>query len=145
MLASLDVESLYSNITHDLGIKAVEFFLSTKGLQFRRHNKFLLKLLEFILTKFSYVQWEVLLSHHRERNGCKLSTYVCKFVLRVMGGPPTSSQNVFTELYERFTDCILYWGRYIDDVMILWEGGPDLLKEFVEVLNNNYIGSSPRR
>lgn len=33
-LASLDVEALYSTINHDLGLKACEHFLNTRGIVF---------------------------------------------------------------------------------------------------------------
>lgn len=49
ILGSLDVEFLYSNIKHELGLKAVIFFLNTKGIQFQAHNHFLLTLLNFTL------------------------------------------------------------------------------------------------
>ncbi|XP_040272050.1 uncharacterized protein LOC120988574 [Bufo bufo] len=49
-LASLDVEALYTNIRHDLGIKAVSTFLSTKSTQFSAHSEFILTLLKFLLT-----------------------------------------------------------------------------------------------
>ncbi|CAJ0932522.1 unnamed protein product [Ranitomeya imitator] len=51
VLGSIDVEALYSSIPHDKGLTAVEYFLNTRGTQFDEHNKFILKILEFCLTK----------------------------------------------------------------------------------------------
>ncbi|XP_075684194.1 uncharacterized protein LOC142652437 [Rhinoderma darwinii] len=42
LLASLDVEALYSSIPHDQGCVAVEYFLKSKGTQFQTHNEFVI-------------------------------------------------------------------------------------------------------
>lgn len=42
-------ELLYSNLCHDLGLKAVQNFLCTKRVQFKAHNNLVLSLLEFLL------------------------------------------------------------------------------------------------
>lgn len=47
LLSRLDVESLYSNIQHHLGIKATMHFLYTKSIQFIEHKDFVVTLLEF--------------------------------------------------------------------------------------------------
>lgn len=49
-LASLDVESLYMNVSHALGIKAVHYFLDSRGIQYKQHNDFVIQLLKFLLT-----------------------------------------------------------------------------------------------
>lgn len=50
-LASINVEALDTSIPHDLGIKAVEYFLLTRGRQYRAHSRLVLDLIEFTLTK----------------------------------------------------------------------------------------------
>lgn len=50
ILASVDVEALYSSISHDKGLEAVRLFLSTRGAQFQEHNNLILELLSFVLT-----------------------------------------------------------------------------------------------
>lgn len=47
---------------------------------------------------------------------------------------------VFTEEMNKFTDYILFLGRFIDDVLIFWEGDEHLFQEFVQTLNSNEIG-----
>lgn len=49
-------------------------------------------------------------------------------------------QLVFTDTNGEYTDHILFWGRYIDDVLILWDGDVHLFSQFVSTLNNNQIG-----
>lgn len=46
LLASIDVEALYSSIPHEAGIKAVEYYLSSRDTQF---HKFIIQLLRFVL------------------------------------------------------------------------------------------------
>ncbi|KAM4048601.1 LOW QUALITY PROTEIN: uncharacterized protein ACNLHF_011402 [Anomaloglossus baeobatrachus] len=48
-LASIDVETLYSSIPHDQGMRAIEYFLSTRGQQFETHKQLILSLLHFVL------------------------------------------------------------------------------------------------
>lgn len=51
LLASIDVEALYTSIPHRLGIKAIDYFLSSRGCQYCAHSLFLLQLLQFTLTR----------------------------------------------------------------------------------------------
>ncbi|XP_069821233.1 uncharacterized protein [Dendropsophus ebraccatus] len=47
---------------------------------------------------------------------------------------------VFGEKFISFHPNIMYWGRFIDDIMIIWTGTRTLFKEFVHSLNENEIG-----
>lgn len=136
ILASLDVESLYSNIQHELGLNAVKFFLDTKGVQFRRHNTFLLSLLKFILTH-NYFLFEGKFYH--QTNGTAMGTNCAPTYANLFMGW-WEDQIVFVDTYDKYTDHILFWGRYIDDVLILWDGDSHLFIEFVSELNINSIG-----
>ncbi|XP_077148976.1 uncharacterized protein LOC143809888 [Ranitomeya variabilis] len=55
ILITLDVESLYTNINHDVGLKAISFFLDSNTTGDREHDQFLLDLLFFILDKNYFV------------------------------------------------------------------------------------------
>lgn len=136
ILASLDIEALYSSIQHQLGLNAVQFFLDTKGIQFRKHNKFLLSLLQFILTH-NYFTFEGKFYH--QINGTAMGTNCAPTYANLFLGW-WEDQIVFTEEYDRYTNHILFWGRYIDDVLILWDGDSHLFLEFVTKLNINLIG-----
>lgn len=37
----------------------------------------------------------------------------------------------------QWTDCILYWGRYIDDCLMIWTGTAQTLEELCNFLNSN--------
>lgn len=47
--------------------------------------------------------------------------------------------HVFTEDMTRFTSHIIFWGRYIDNILLLWDGELTLFKEFVVTPNDNTI------
>lgn len=49
LLASIDIEALYSSILHEAGIRAVEYYLSGRGTQFYEQNKFITELLRSVL------------------------------------------------------------------------------------------------
>lgn len=55
LLASIDVEALYSSIPHQCGLRAVSYFLHTRGVQYARHNQLIIDLLHFILTHNHFV------------------------------------------------------------------------------------------
>lgn len=55
MLASLDVELLYTNIQHDLGIAVVKHFLDMRSIYLHPHDKLILDLLLFVLTKNNFL------------------------------------------------------------------------------------------
>lgn len=48
ILASIDVEALYSSIPHQKGYRAVGHFLAMRGVQYGLRNDFVLRLLSFI-------------------------------------------------------------------------------------------------
>lgn len=39
-----------------------------------------------------------------------------------------------------FSQYIVYYGRYIDDVLLIWGGGLDLFSSFVAYCNGNLLG-----
>lgn len=50
-LCSIDVEALYSSIPHNCGLRAVKDFLGTRSLFLEAHNRFVLELMEYVLTR----------------------------------------------------------------------------------------------
>lgn len=50
------------------------------------------------------------------------------------------SQIVFSDDLSNYTSHILFWGRYIDDILIFWDGTKALFHDFVDTLNLNNIG-----
>lgn len=135
-LASLDVESLYTNIQHDLGITAITHFLNTRSVYLQSHNKLILDLLRFVLTK-NYFLFNGKF-YHQQRGTAMGTTCAPTYANLFLGW--WESQTVFSDDLVEFTSHILFWGRYIDDILIFWDGTETLFHDFVTVLNSNDIG-----
>lgn len=47
---------------------------------------------------------------------------------------------MFGEELEQWNPHITFWGRFRDNILILWKGTKDEFVDFVEALSNNPIG-----
>ncbi|XP_077117394.1 uncharacterized protein LOC143773978 [Ranitomeya variabilis] len=131
ILATCDVESLYTNIRHQDGLRAVSHFLAMTDLS-TDDSEFLLILLEFLLTKFFFLF-----------NG----SFFLQLQGTVMGAACAPSYaNLFLGLWERdlfssdrgvSMEWVIFWARYIDDIFLIWRGTPNELKFFFQNLNIN--------
>lgn len=135
-LASLDVESLYTNILHDLGLQAVKYFLSTSSIYFRTHDDLVITLLNFVLTKNDFLFDDKI--YHQQRGTAMGTTCAPTFANLFLGW--WGKYLVFSEDLVSFTSHVTFWGRYIDDILILWDGDRSLFLDFVAALNDNNIG-----
>lgn len=51
-------------------------------------------------------------------------------------------ENLHILLNNPFSRNIVFFGRYIDDVIIIWDGSFDVINQFVHYCNNNQYGLS---
>ncbi|XP_063805763.1 uncharacterized protein LOC134984051 [Pseudophryne corroboree] len=127
---TLDVQSLYTNIPHDLGINAIARRLTEDGDLTDLHQKFILDSISFIL-RHNYF------------------TFLDTFYLQVMGTAmgtrfaPSYANLYMGEVEDQLVwggdlgaDLVLY-GRYIDDLFIIWNGDAESASAFVSHLNSN--------
>ncbi|XP_056414465.1 uncharacterized protein LOC130356667 [Hyla sarda] len=135
-LASIDVEALYSSIIHEIGLKAVSFYLDTRSNHLLTHNKFILDLLQFILTH-NYFLFDSAY-YHQLRGTAMGSPCAPSYANLTLGW--WEDTIVFTDSTTHFTQYIVFWTRYIDDVFIIWSGSQSLFKDFITTLNHNSIG-----
>ncbi|XP_056388374.1 oocyte zinc finger protein XlCOF8.4-like [Hyla sarda] len=137
LLASVDVESLYTSIPHELGLQAVEFFLRSRGIQFRAHRQLVLDLLRFTLTRNVFVFDKR--TYNQLRGTAMGSPCAPTYANLYLGWWEESV--VFSEALQHHTELVGLWARYIDDVFILWNGTPDQFASFVAALkvNEDYI------
>ena len=121
LLVALDIESLYTNISHRLAIEAF-------SRRFRGHPRFvfLLDLLKFVLTNNVF------------KFDGRFFSQTCGIA---MGTPlaPALATVVIADLEEAYLlRCSLRpstWLRYIDDVFAVWPHGGDTLQSFLDGLN----------
>ncbi|XP_069614259.1 uncharacterized protein [Ranitomeya imitator] len=130
-LVTLDVESLYTCIRHDLGIQAVAFFLDQNTTGDRLHDSFLLDLLSFVLDKNYFVFDRVF---YRQARGTAMGARCAPSYANLFLGWWES-----TRVYclEAFSMHVIKWYRYIDDILFLWTGTLEECHQFIMTLNQN--------
>lgn len=135
LLASL-VESLYTNIMHDLGINAIKYFLDTRSIYLQGHNKFVFSLLSFVLTQ-NYFLFDGTFYH--QKCGTAMGTRCALTYANLFLGW-WANCHFFTESMSNYMSHIIFSGQYIDNVLLLWDGERTLFNEFVHTLSENSIG-----
>lgn len=129
LLVTLDVNSLYTSITHDLGISAVETLLSGSNLT-TDEITFCLDSLTIILKDNYFLFGD---QFYLQTRGTAMGSNVA---------PPYANAYMaqFEEMHvypnHLFQHHATIWYRYIDDIFCLWNGDIDTLLEFIDYLNN---------
>ncbi|MEE6514446.1 hypothetical protein FKM82_022589 [Ascaphus truei] len=131
----MDVEGLYTSINHDAGIQAVMYFLNTRGIFYKAHNVFMAELIEFVLTHNYFLFAN---TYYHQTQGMAMGTKCAPSYANLYLGWWEAAL-VFTGEMEPYTSHIDIWVRYIDDVMMLWNGSIEKLREFVGILNSNEL------
>ena len=130
ILATLDVESLYTNIPNTYGIRAAKI----KIAQTRPHpnvkpsNKSLITLLEMVLTKNNF-QFN---GHHiLQKSGTAMGTKLAVgYANNTLG--KFEDDHVYTYKTQNFT-----YYRFIDDIFLIWFGSEETLLDFIQHLNSS--------
>ncbi|CAJ0954991.1 unnamed protein product [Ranitomeya imitator] len=122
ILATMGVESLYSNIPYQDGLNACKFFLENTGTD----ADYVVKLIKFILTH-NYFEFhkKIYLQETGTAMGSKMAPQYA---------------NVFMAKLESdfLSSCLimpLAYYRYIDDILIIWTESEQQLKTFHEQFN----------
>lgn len=117
-LVGIDVESLYTLIPHDCGLRAVAHFLEKKYPLLAAQNEFITELLEFMLTNNCF---QVLGSYFQQKRGTSMRapwapSYACLHL-----GLWEEEVVYVSSLYLSHSKL---WLRYIDDIFMIWGGTP---------------------
>lgn len=131
LLVGIDVESLYTLIPHDWGLRTVSFFLETAHPDFGAQNEIILELLELALTN-NYFQF--LDGYYQQTRGTAMGapwapSYACLHLGLWKWG--------VVYKMPMYLSRALTWLRYIDDIMMVWLGDREELDEFLSILNKN--------
>lgn len=131
-IATIDVKSLYLNIPHKEGIKAVLdrlYHNNTDSDKVAIPPGTMTDLLNVVLTK-NYFQFDDRMYHQVQ--GTAMGTKMA----------PAYANIFMAELEEKLLQDYhtqpVIWKRYIDDVFCIWPGDQDDLKEFIDYLNNSH-------
>ncbi|CAJ0966790.1 unnamed protein product [Ranitomeya imitator] len=122
ILATMDVESLYSNIQHQDGLNACKFFLENTGTDV--HS--VVKLIKFILTH-NYFEFDkrIYLQETGRAMGSKMAPQYANLFIAKLESYFLSSCPIRPLTYY----------RYIDDILIIWMESKPQLKTFHEQFN----------
>jgi hypothetical protein len=111
-VASADVEALYPNMDINTGLQLLKEFVEQLGWKNRKKREFLIRAMEFVLTK-GYIVFEGEI--YQQTNGAAMGSPTI---------PPLA--NIFMYMLERRTvyqykesGLLLLYKRYIDDVFII--------------------------
>ena len=138
LLASFDVESLYTNIPHELGIEAINYWLDKypQEIQNRLSKEFILEGKELILKTNSFYFDG---TFYRQIKGSAMGT---KFApsyatLSIAYLEVKLYERVNTEFGEEFTSYFKqYWKRFLDDCFIPWTRSETDLDKLHFILNS---------
>lgn len=137
-LASFDVESLYSNIAHNLGLKAIKFWLQKhpEDLHTRFTDNFILDSIEFILKNNTfYFNGE----HYRQRKGTAMGTKFAPVYATLTIGflEETLYQKVSNDFGNQFGEYFMkFWNRFLDDCFVPWTRSVTDLHRLHQILNS---------
>lgn len=134
ILASLDVSSLYTNIPNEEGIQACHSFLEKHRtpwslLEREIPNTGIIELLRMVLTMNNF---RFNGKHYLQVGGTAMGTRVA----------PTFA-NIYMDSFENlhvypYSPKPRLWLRFIDDILLVWDHGPEELNKFILYLNTRH-------
>lgn len=130
-----DIESLYSVIPHKLAIKAVIFHLEKYSNYDYNTKLFLLDAIEYLLANNYFVfHNNFFMQRTGASMGAKFSPSLANLYVSWF-----EEVYVFTE-HNPYSQNIVWYGRYIDDIIIIWGGNMAAIPDYVSYLNHNAFG-----
>lgn len=137
ILATFDIEALYSNIPHELGLDAIQYWLDKypEELQSRFSKGFILDGIKLILQNntFSFDH-----THYKQIKGTAMGTKFAPVYATLTIG--YLEEKLYEEIKSVFgTEFGNYfqktWQRFLDDCFVPWTKSLEELKLFHEILN----------
>lgn len=130
LLVTLDVESLYTNISHDRGLDALGFYLQDRTDLPPSH--FIVELASMVL-KLNYFSF--IGEFYLQLKGTSMgSTFAPDYANLYVGF--FEQKYVFNREMNPFSQKILKWYRFLDDVFCLFQGTSEELCAFGAYLNS---------
>jgi hypothetical protein len=136
--ATFDISSLYSNITHELGLQAVEYWLHKhpETLISRIPSKFISESLKIILENNSFsFGTKNYIQIQGTAMGTKMAPTYANLTLAFL------EETLYDNMREKYTAEFAghferHWKRYIDDCFIIWDNSLDKVETLHAELNN---------
>ncbi|XP_041430880.1 uncharacterized protein LOC121397711 [Xenopus laevis] len=128
LLVSLDVSSLYTSINHDTGISAVTHFLNTTEYT-EEQKSFLVDLLQIVLHQNYFLFGD---NFYIQQRGTVMGSNVAPSYANLYMAHIEEEVIYKNSLFR--SHCTLYL-RYIDDLLLIWDGDLESLNAFHHFLN----------
>lgn len=132
--ASLDVQSLYTFIPHEVGLNALQFFLCQDPMLNPRQASFIVEATSLCLTH-NYFKFED--NFFLQIQGTAMGAHFAPSYANLTMGH-WEHQYIWNN--NPFFSHIVFYGRYIDDVIIIWDGSASVFSDFVTYCNTNNMG-----
>ena len=138
ILVSFDIESLYSNIPHALGLEAVDYWLEKypETLNPRFTKEFILDGIKLILENNIFCFND---TYFKQEKGTAMGTkFAPVYATLTIGYLEEKLLNIIEKDYDADFQhfFITYWKRFLDDCFIPWTKSEAELKTFHGILNN---------
>ncbi|XP_075440692.1 uncharacterized protein LOC142485864 [Ascaphus truei] len=129
--ATCDITSLYTCVKHNKGLEAVKHFLNLDTSLGNTQSLFILQAITFIL-EHNYFLFEDI-----------YYLQICGTAMGTRFAP--SYANLYMGLWEELHvwgdadlgASLVYYSRYIDDIILIWDGDQELLEHKLQAFNNN--------
>ena len=133
-LVTMDFDSLYTNIAHEEGLTALKHYLERRPPELMPPAAFLVELTKWTLHNNVFLFLNQIYKQQKgtAMGACFAPNYANLFLGYWEEKYVYSNSNIFL-------DKIIWWGRYIDDVLLFWSGSKEELTEFHRYLNNTNI------
>ncbi|XP_045209259.2 uncharacterized protein LOC123561103 [Mercenaria mercenaria] len=142
ILASFDVESLYSNIPHVLGLEALQYWLNLYPEEIPKSfdKEFIMEAAKLILLNTTFYFNG---KYYRQIKGTAMGTkFAPVYATLVIGYLENKLYNDVSSTFgEEFKDYFKdHWKRFLDDIFILWTRSTkdlEILEKLLNSLNEN--------
>lgn len=131
-LATMDVESLYTNIYHDQVLEALSYFLEKRQPEQMPPATFILQLAEWTLKNNVFLFQN---QFYKQTKGTAMGAcFAPNYSNQFMG--LWEERFVYSSL-NAYLDKIVWWGTYIDNILLIWSGSETELFQFHAYLNSS--------
>ena len=138
LLVSFDIISLYSNINHELGLEALDFWINqhTSHIPPRFDKTFIFDAMKFILEHNTFkFNDEFYIQTRGTAMGTKVAPTYASLTIGYL------EKKLYSKIREEYgttfaENFIKIWKRFLDDCFIMWSHPEDMLHNLHNILNN---------
>lgn len=134
---SLDVTSIYTSIDHTHGLRAISYFLLEDGRLNSLQTKFLLDCVEYSLTHNCFC---FLGEHYLQTRGTAVGARFAPSYANLFMGFMGYCDNSFIWKNNPFGANLVLYARYIDNILIIWDGTDQDLSNLLDYCKENPFG-----